>query len=105
MPDENQIVVPPSFIALFVPPGRVKPSQPREHIAQRHELCEDMACMLTETARSKLWEMGITEADVLERIHQGLRGGTASLDEAEAGWVIHRLAELLEWDDPLLPPD
>jgi hypothetical protein len=100
MSDENQVVVPPSFIALFVPPGRLKPTQPREHIAQRHELCEDMACMLAETARTKLWELGIAEADVLERIHRGLLGGAAGLDTAEAGWVTHRLAEILEWPDP-----
>ena len=103
MSDENQIVVPPSFIALFEPPGRIKPSEPREVIAQRHELCEDMACMLTEPAQTRLWELGITEADVLERIHRGLLGGEAGLSGAEAGWVTHRLAELLNWDDPQLP--
>ena len=103
MSDENQIVVAPSFIALFVPPGRSRPSETREFIAQRHELCEDMACMLTEPAKTRLWELGITEADVLDRIHRGLLGGEAGLSQAEAGWVAHRLAELLEWDDPLLP--
>ena len=102
MSDENQIVVPPSFIALFVPPGRIKPTEPREFIAQRHELCDDMANMLTETAQTQLWQLGITEADVLERVHRGLLGGTAGLSEAEAGWVTHRLAEILEWDDPQL---
>ncbi len=104
MSDENQVVVPPSFIALFLPPGRSKPTQPREHIARRHELCEDMACMLVDTARDKLCELGITEADVLQRIHRGLCGGAAGLDDAEAGWVTHRLAEILEWPDPDLAP-
>ena len=103
MSDDNQIVVPPSFIALFVPSGRSRPVESRDVIAQRHELCEDMACMLVETARTQQWDLGITETDVLGRIHRGLQGGTAGLSEAEAGWVLHRLAELLEWDDPLLP--
>jgi hypothetical protein len=100
--DDSQIVVPPAFIALYVPPGRIKPTETREFILQRHELCEDMACMLTETAQTQLWQLGITEADVLERVHRGLLGGTAGLNDAEAGWVAHRLAELLAWDDPAL---
>ena len=105
MSDENQIVVPPSFIAIFVPAGRSRPTATRQDIAQRHELCEDMACMLMEHAQGRLWELGITEADVLERIHRGLLGGEAGVSVAEAGWVTHRLAELLEWDDPLLADD
>ncbi len=41
--------------------------------------------------------MGITERDVLERCHRGLIGEGAVVNEAEAQWVIRRLAELLEW--------
>ena len=98
MSDENQIVVPPAFIALFVPPGRIKPSEPREFIAQRHEYCEDMASMLTETAQTQLWSLGITEADVLERVGRGLADPAVGLSEAEADWVLGRLAELLGWE-------
>lgn len=98
--EDSQIVVPPAFVALFVPPGRVKPTLPREEIAARHELCEDLAQALTEHARTRLWELGITEADVLERIHRGLLGGEAGLGEGEAGWVLGRLAELLAWPLP-----
>jgi hypothetical protein len=65
--DDSQILVPESFTALFVPPGCLRPTETREHIAQRYELCEDMAQMLTETAQTKLLELGITEADVLKR--------------------------------------
>ena len=43
MSEDNQIIIPPSFIALFVPPGRIKPTEPREVIAERYELCEDLA--------------------------------------------------------------
>jgi hypothetical protein len=97
MSDENQIVVPPSFIALYMPPGRIKPTESREFIAQRCEYCEDMANMLTETAQTQLWSLGITEADVLERIARGLADPAVGLSEAEAGWVLKRLAEILEW--------
>ena len=102
MSDDSQIVAPPAFIALYVPPGRIKPTESRDFILQRHELCEDMANLLTETAQTQLWQLGITEADVLERVHRGLSGGTAGLNDAEAAWVVHRLAEVLGWDDPTL---
>ena len=98
--NDNQIVVPPSFIALFVPPGRIRPTEPREHIAQRYELCEDMAQMLTETARARHFDLGITESDVLERIRRGLVHADSVLSLEEAHWVVRRLAELLDWPDP-----
>jgi hypothetical protein len=103
MSDSSQIVVPPSFVALFVPPGRIKPTAPHAHILARYELCEDLATMLTETARTMLWQLSITEADVLERMRRGLAGDEAVVDAAEAAWVLRRLAELLDWTP--LPDD
>lgn len=103
MSDGNQIIIPPSFIALFVEPGRTKPSATREHIYARYDLCEDLANLLTEQATNKLWELGITEADVLERIHQGLGGDEIGLTAVEAQWVILRLAEILGWQDMVSP--
>jgi hypothetical protein len=47
MSDDNQIVIPPSFIALFVEPGRTRPSATKEVIYERYDFCEDMASMLT----------------------------------------------------------
>lgn len=98
--DEHQVEVPPSFIALFVPPGRIKPTASREHIRERYEFCEDLANMLTETASTRLWEMGIAERDVLERVGDGLREGPIGLSPEESTWVLRRLAELLGWEDP-----
>ena len=46
---------------------------------------------------ARLLCVGITERDVLERCHRGLIGEGAVVNEAEAQWVIRRLAELLEW--------
>jgi hypothetical protein len=97
MSDENQIVVPPSFVALFVEPGRVKPNASHQHILQRYELCEDLATMLMDHARNKLAELGVAEADVLERIHRGLLADGSAVEVAEAEWVTRRLAELLDW--------
>ena len=84
-------------MALFVDPGRSKPNTPREVVASRYELCEDMASMLTETSRNMFLDLGITEDDVLLQCYRGLTGEGAVVTEPEAGWVIHRLAELLEW--------
>jgi len=100
MSEDSQIVVPPSFVALFVPPGRIKPTAGRDEIGARYELCEDLAQMLTEQAATKKWELGITEADVLERMQRGLRVDDSIVNAAEARWVVRRLAELLGWPDP-----
>jgi hypothetical protein len=102
MSDENQLIIPPSFIALFVEPGRIKPNASREAIAARYELCEDLATMLTERAKTMQWELGVGEADVLERMHRGLADGASGLQPAEATWVTRRLAELLEWPCPAI---
>ena len=98
MSDESQIYVAPSFIALFIEPGRTKPSATREHIAARHEFCEDLANLLTDHASTKLFELGVTELDVLERIHRGLLAGDSAVTLDEAQWVIRRLAELQGWN-------
>ncbi len=97
MSDEYQIEIPQSFMALFVDPGRQKPNASREVVAGRYELCEDMASMLTETAKNMQFSMGITERDVLERVQRGLNGEGAVVTSQESVWVLHRLAELLGW--------
>lgn len=101
MSDDNQILIPRSFIELFIPPGGFKPQAGRAHISARYEFCEDLAQMLTDTASTKLFQLGVTEADVLERIHRGLLVEGAPVDAQEARWVVTRLAELLGW--PALP--
>jgi hypothetical protein len=100
MTDNQSIEIPPSFVALFITPGRVKPSLSREAMSERYELCEDLANMLTEHAKTVLFDLGITEADVLERCELGLLTEASAVSANEARWVIRRLAELLGWDDP-----
>lgn len=99
MSDEYQIEIPASFMALYVLPGRQKPSLPRDEVAARYELCEDMAQLLTETARNMEFSLGLAESDVLTRCLQGLRVEPAVVSEAESVWVVRRLAELLGWSD------
>jgi hypothetical protein len=100
---DNQIDIPASFIALFVAPGLQKPSESRHVLADRYELCEDMAAMLTETAKSMLFSLGISEHEILVRVYRGLTGDGSVVTVPEAQWVLQRLAELLDWDfDPIL---
>lgn len=101
MSDENQTVLPASFIALYLAPGRTKPRSPREEIAQRYEFCEDLATLLMDPAQTKLWELGVTQQDVLERIHRGLASEPSSVTPAEATWVMRRLTELLGWSSAM----
>ncbi len=100
MSDESQTLVPRSFVELFVPAGAIKPREPRDVVAARYDLCEDMAQMLIEHARSKLFELGVAEQDVLDRIHRGLVSEGSVVARDEARWVTCRLAELLDWPLP-----
>ena len=98
--DESQLLVPESFAELFITPGQRKPSIDRVALAEKFELCEDMAQMLTEHASQVLVKLGITESDVLGRMLQGLVAEEGRLSEGEALWVVSRLAELLQWPLP-----
>ncbi len=103
MSDDNQTYVPPSFVGLYLSHGQAKARLPKAEIAQRHELCEDLAQMLTETASRLLHDLHITEADVLGRCLAGLSGESAVVTPDEAWWVVRRLAELMNWE-PLPEP-
>jgi len=102
--DENQTALPPSFIALFIPRGRTRPSASQATIAARYDLCEDLAQTLTEPARTTLFALSITEDLVLERMHQGLLADGSGVSPDEARWIITRLAELLDWHAPEKSP-
>ena len=94
---DNQIEIPPSFMAMYVTPGRDRPNAPQEVVVARYELCEDMACLLAEQAQTVMDKDNLSEREVLLRCHQGLLADSLALNERESVWVIHRLAELLEW--------
>lgn len=100
MDDGNQTFIAPSFVALYLPPGKVKPTIGPREMAQRYELCEDMAQLLTEQAATQQFQLGITEDLALERCLQGLLATPDVVSELEARWVVCRLAELLNWPLP-----
>lgn len=100
MSDDNQILIPQSFIALYLDPGRTRPNAPRDEIASRYELCEDTATLLTEHAPMMVFAQGLSEAQALARCRQGLLADASVFSDAEAGWIATRLAELLGWAPP-----
>lgn len=103
MSDEYQIPIPPSFVAVHAD-ARGRLLLPRDDFRARYELCEDLAQALTERAEALKFDLGVTEADVLQRVGQGLQGPDAGLLAGEAVWVLRRLAELLGWPDPGATP-
>jgi hypothetical protein len=98
---DNQIEPPQSFMAMYVTPGRSRPNAPQEIVLARYEQCEDMACILTEHARTLAFKENFSESEVLARCHQGLRDDASDFNEMEAAWVICRLTELLGWEEHL----
>ena len=64
MNEDSQILIPDSFVALYLNPGRSKPSVPRDELAARYELCEDLAQAMVEHARA----MQIGRASCRERV-------------------------------------
>ena len=75
-----------------------RPNEPWDIIEERYGFCEALATMLVATAKIKVWQLQVTEDDVLDRIYRSLQGGEAGVNPVEARWVITRLAELLEWE-------
>ena len=96
MTDDYQIIIPPSFLGLYSD-ARGRLQIPLAELRERYDLCEDLAQQLVDTARNVYLDMGIAEDEVLRRCRAGLINEPATVPEAEADWVVTRLAELLGW--------
>ncbi|MDD2547147.1 MAG: hypothetical protein PHI55_12830 [Burkholderiaceae bacterium] len=101
MPDDNQIFVPPSFIALYTD-ARQRLRAPAEEVRERYGLCEDLATLLVDQAQTLYHVQLPSEEGILREMHRGLQGPGAVVSPAEATWVVSRLAELLGWACPAL---
>ncbi|NBT91714.1 MAG: ATPase with chaperone activity [Betaproteobacteria bacterium] len=104
MSEDNQLFMPASFVAVYVPLGKQRPTLGRAELAARYELCEDMAQMLTIHASEMQLRSDATSGQVLEQCLQGLSGPEAPVAPEEARWVVSRLAELLQWPPPAWQP-
>lgn len=99
---DNQIHVPPSFVALYRD-ARQRLLLARDALHARYELCEDLATHLVAQAQTLYQLQTPSEAEILTRIHAGLCNAESGVTQAEAGWIVTRLAELLVWRCPQLP--
>lgn len=96
MNDANQTYVPESFFALYQDSrGRLTAS--KALIAERHELCEDMASALAASCMSLHVDGSSEEQAALAHCNQALMATPTLLDPPQAQWVVTRTAELLGW--------
>lgn len=102
MDDTSQIQPPESFAELFRSHAGILKT-PIAEIVARYELCEDLACHLVEQAQTLYHSGNSSEEGVLLGFHTALSADGGVVTPKEAGWVIQRLAELLEWKAPQLP--
>ena len=70
-------------------------------LQERHEFCEDLAQALVDSSRARLFDLKVTQEDVLVKVLEGLAASEEVLSKAESRWVVRRLAELLNWE-PLI---
>ncbi len=98
---DNQILVPPSFLAVYSDTrGRLQATH--AELCARYELCEDLATTLVEQAQNLFHVQAPSENEILRRFYAGLAGEGSGVLPAEAAWVVQRLAELLAWPCPML---
>lgn len=107
MDEQNQIDIPQSFMALYSRSGR--PTESRRTIETRYDLCEDLAVQTSDVCMTLQFKDDLSETEVLRRCRDGLADSGAA-SEAEAGWIVVRVAELLHWsrpdfEEPLLSRD
>ena len=104
MDNENQITVPPSFLAVYSDArGRLRDGI--DTVRSRYELCEDLSSALVEQAQTLYHLQTPSESEVLLRVHAGLGSAESGLQPGEATWATVRLAELLGWPCPQLPTE
>ena len=96
--DHNQTLVPEAFLLLHSRHGR--PLLPRAEMEARHALCEDVA-LHTAAFLATRHHDGDDTADALRRCHAGLRADPAAFAAGEAAWIVHRVAELQGWPQPV----
>jgi len=99
MSDDNQILIPPSFFAIYTD-ARQRLSEPIDVVRARYEICEDLANHLVGHAQIQHHTEVPVEEEILRRIHAGLSAAESGVSAGEATWIVQRLAELLGWRGP-----
>jgi hypothetical protein len=98
MYEHNQLFIADSFAALFTVNDR--PTLARKEFEGRYEACEDLAQQLAGVCMNlQLDDDASTDAALLQCLG-GVRVPSMVGTDAEAQWVIRRVAELLDWPVP-----
>lgn len=84
-------------MAMYVTAGHSRPNAPHQVVLDRYERCEDIACLLAESAQATAFKENFSEREVLVRCYRGLIADASNYTSQESGWIVRRLAELLEW--------
>ncbi|HWT20166.1 MAG TPA: hypothetical protein VN280_14720, partial [Variovorax sp.] len=87
MSDDNQILIPPSFFAVYSD-ARQRLNEPIGVVRERYEICEDLANHLVGHAQIQHHTEVPVEREILRRIHAGLATPEAGVSAAEAGWIV-----------------
>lgn len=95
MSENKPLAVPKNFNVLYGDMDCQSRYSPRDFVANRYELCESTAKMLTGIAEHMLASLSISREDVLASCHRSLKKGGSVVTECESDWVIRRLDELL----------
>jgi len=95
MSEDSQVNVPASFAELYRLPGRSKPSEPWPVIAQRYELCEDLARVVAQSQAGKALESDWQDV-LVAQVADAFKSPDSPVQEAEADWVGKRAVEILQ---------
>ncbi len=90
--DFDQTLVPDAFGALYAVRGR--PTVGRAELQARHDLAETLASQIAAICPALPADDVGAQAEVLGRVLAGLRAEPRQVTEAEALWVVGRVAEL-----------
>jgi hypothetical protein len=100
MYDHNQTLLPESFLALYVRNGR--PVVDRNELEARYEIAETIALHIAEVIARIPNDDENGQRESLQSVKASLLTAPAPVSEAEATWVITRVAEICEWKPPRL---
>ncbi len=98
MYDHNQTLVPDSFMAIHSRHGR--PTLKRDELEARYELAEDLAMHIGEMASAVSEDDARGQREAMDLAKAGLLTEPVQVSEAEADWVVRRVAELCGWSIP-----
>lgn len=99
--DHNQTLVPDSFMAIHSRHGR--PTLKRDALEARYQLAEDLAMHIGEMASAVSEDDARGQRQAMGLARAGLLTAPAQVSEAEAEWVVRRVAELCGWPPPGSP--